>query len=103
MYPMALPKRQSPEDKDFETNRENCMKIYYETRCLQQLCLFEPVPRVCTTYACLDQLRLFASLVMLQTLSRTSVAFNFRLTNPTFGQLLKLPTTRLPDRQLITK
>ena len=47
IYPMALPKRQNPGDEDFGSNREECIKAYYED-------LF-----VCTSYACLHQLRLF--------------------------------------------
>ena len=63
---MALPKRQNPGDED-------CIKVYYEDL------------SVCTSYACLHQLRLFASLAMLQTLSRTNLAFGFMWTNPTFA------------------
>ena len=73
-----------------------------------KISLFAPVMLVCTTYpvytsyACLRQLRLFASLAMLQTLCRTSFAFGFMWTNPTFAKLLTLRTTRPPDRQLMT-
>ena len=45
---MALPKRQNPGDEDFGSNREDCIKVYYEDL------------SVCTSYACLHQLRLFA-------------------------------------------
>ena len=45
---MALPKRQNPGDEDFGSNREDCIKVYYEDL------------SVCTSYACLHQLRVFA-------------------------------------------
>ena len=47
IYPMALPKRLNQGNEDFESNREECIKVYYED-------LF-----TCTSYACLHQLRLF--------------------------------------------
>ena len=45
---MALPKPQNPGDEDFRSNGKDCIKVYYEDL------------SVCTSYACLHQLRLFA-------------------------------------------
>ena len=90
---MALPKRQNPGDEDFGSNREDCIKVYYEDL------------SVCTSYAGLHQLRLFAHM-------NTGNVANLELykvshlvscgTGPTFLKLLTLRTIRPPDRQLLT-
>ena len=64
IYPMALPKRQNPVNEDFGSNREECIKVYYEDLfvCTSYACSIKVYYEdlfACTSYACLHQLRLF--------------------------------------------
>ena len=115
---MALPKLQNPGDEDFGSNRKDCIKVYYEDL------------SVCTSYACLHQLHLFARMntgnvanlephnllirfgmtYTMCTLHHFVARFNFvhlHFSNywhsgPLRRQLLTLWTIRPPDRQLLT-
>ena len=64
IYSMALPKRQNPEDEDFGSNHEECIKVYYEDFlvCTSYACSIKVYYEdlfACTSYACLHQLRMF--------------------------------------------